>query len=1378
MNGFDDKGNKFTTLQGLPMIWSGIGKHLQKISPQEANLKLPDVMDNGNSFATKTNNPLPVKGTWTGQEDVTVRIDTNLNRAHQGCKEAKASLFVVMQLQLVPRTLYAAKCCQARFDLITTSHNELDLDKGNIKMDESYSMSTELYRHRINIPHDQYQFKLYDTESNTGTLQMKIAQSGILTTAHINERGKLMVEDKVTSHESIENTADGRIYVVDTHTIFAEVIKYKQLKLRPNSYYQRKDDMDWYLTVNEDYFIRLTLMDRNGNSVCVRDLHQAELEIMDISPLINMKSWRQQYICSMIEWQVEIIDNNNNVLTEKEALNKYGQIKRIKKRENEFLIKPTTLSQFTLRFSATGKSCTNPVKLASSTKKVIVTSNVYFRNTSSIYCPNSEQRNPTKLALLPYTDEKYTHRAPIFFEGGSGRYRLEINDTSVAQLINHDIKIGQDNKNIVIQGRNLGHTYLFVIDYFNPDNFKVLDIEVAFIGKFYLDMNVPREILLHESIQVPLIIRDQYNRRFSSLDGIKQVINFDQRLVHTQKRVNVEFTSLSINDLINEQINIMNKPNKKDAKQSDEITKNVATNVVTKLQKMKKDKAFKCDNCDGILTVRGMKEGYDVFVATLFAGRQRQAKMFVSVYKEIVPIHKAVAIAININDPYTMKWNYGPLPWPTDISKDETRFDEDFLNKLEVDVPYKKINVSNDATTDKKDFSVRYNGKTLEFICYQEFHYTVQLTVKNKAWDTLPFPVESVANVEIFCFPQFKFNSSKIEMGVGTRKKAQEFYPKWVSSPAAQEFNIKLNQNESEVVSIVNSANFVAKRLGSSVIYGELYHSKQRVHIHPPGFFNKLQIIVLFKDFSMEMSAYWIINGKDQIAHIEGLDESHHILPFRHNFDDVFVEWTSEDANIIELLPILPRPNTMQNQIIQSDEKRNNIGTGLSVKLMAHSVGQVNIKATIKLRNPPKRIKAEFQITKTVTVIPQVVHSCNSIILKPNSTLPLSARFNPDTTVAGIGQIYQIKTESEKEWIYVADQSLKVDKNAPPGENIAVTFLLQSPNKQIPHIIKQYPLTQAASWSVSIVEPTGLNLLRPGFIENNAIYSQSVDVDTNNVGTGGQQFWAAMPKMASSTSKTDYKYSKTDNILCEKQNVSLKISILDELARNLHVMDQVKVVSNDTTIVLPGKDITIREETIGGPMYATVQLDALQPGFATITFREKDVISQKSNSAQSQSSEIYVYDDPEFLRTFLTIRVVSTSECESQFGVIFTDQTIAANDTIKFKTPSQFEMDKTVRMEQDNNYKNGKNWQAQTAKSLPASKTMIAVVLIFALVLIILFSWGCGIGDIFTNNNQFDNNAPAQWNPYAQVEELSANFDSPFRNNQSRSFTSSQSFSM
>ena len=121
------------------MIWTGIGKYLQQISFEEASLMLTDVHDNGDAFISsrKTNNPLPVKGRDTGQEHVSVMINTNQNPAHKGCKPAKASLYVVMQLQLVPRTLYVTKCCKAQFDLITTSYDELILDKGNYRTNES-----------------------------------------------------------------------------------------------------------------------------------------------------------------------------------------------------------------------------------------------------------------------------------------------------------------------------------------------------------------------------------------------------------------------------------------------------------------------------------------------------------------------------------------------------------------------------------------------------------------------------------------------------------------------------------------------------------------------------------------------------------------------------------------------------------------------------------------------------------------------------------------------------------------------------------------------------------------------------------------------------------------------------------------------------------------------------------------------------------------------------------------------------------------------------------------------------------------------------------------------------------------------------------------
>merc|ERR1712130_349898 len=112
------------------------------------------------------------------------------------------------------------------------------------------------------------------------------------------------------------------------------------------------------------------------------------------------------------------------------------------------------------------------------------------------------------------------------------------------------------------------------------------------------------------------------------------------------------------------------------------------------------------------------------------------------------------------------------------------------------------------------------------------------------------------------------------------------------------------------------------------------------------------------------MPSYWIINENDMIAHIEGLDENHHILPFRHNFDDVFVEWISEDPNIIELAPIIPRIHN--DELSETGNERNGVGTGISVKLLAHSVGQVNIKCVVNLKTTKNIKKKQFQLVTTI----------------------------------------------------------------------------------------------------------------------------------------------------------------------------------------------------------------------------------------------------------------------------------------------------------------------------------------------------------------------------------------------------------------------------
>ncbi len=567
-----------------------------------------------------------------------------------------------------------------------------------------------------------------------------------------------------------------------------------------------------------------------------------------------------------------------------------------------------------------------------------------------------------------------------------------------------------------------------------------------------------------------------------------------------------------------------------------------------------------------------------------------------------------------------------------------------------------------------------------------------------------------------------------------TRKNAKALYPEWVRSEAAKEFVIKLEQKESatDIVTVVENEKVVAKRLGSSFISGQLTHPTQRVYIHPTGFSNQLQIIVLFKDFSMEMPAFWIVNGNHQIAHIEGLDGHHHILPFRHNFDDVFVEWHSEDANIVELLPILPR----QRQHIEysEDEKRsmkserNSVGTGLSVRLHAHSVGQVNIRAVISLRNPPHSIQNRFELVQTVTVIPQVVSPCNSIILKPNSSLSLSPWLNPDTSVDSIGQIYQIHHEfssKNEDYVSVQNKRLKVGSNAPIASNIAVTQILHSPEKGRGEK-KQYPLAQAASLIVSIVEPSGLNLLKSSFVTENAVPLLSRQYHLGE----DQPFWSSSSSYSSNTEAT---YSKTENLLCEKQRVTLKMAILDELARELHVMGECRVESNDTTIIKPAKDILFGTDSIGGPMYGEVQLDALQAGYATVTFREKNENENKNKKPLSADSDLYVYDDPEFLRTFLTVHVLSSSECESQFGVSYLDSvgpaaagsngTLSRMDKMEEGAPTMNSM--KMKMQREHKWQSSNTKMHSKSKSNSSGKGMAAICLVLVLVLVVIVccSW-------------------------------------------------------
>ena len=1274
------------------MVWSGIGTNLHTISFEEASLMLPDLVSDQQDIYQSTEqlkrnkNPLPVKGVHRGQEDVSVRIDTTRAQAHKGCAAATASLFVVMQLQLVPRHLYAAKCASAHFELITTSHQRLDFAKGNIQINENSLISGEMYRHTIDIQHsnDQYQFSVHSTTRRP--LRMEIAQNGTLKTKNIEESAKLLVEDSVSSHDSVENSADARVQVVESIKISAEVVRTKLSAIRPDVYFERNEDA-WHLTVGEDYWVKMTLEDGNGNLLCVRTLHSDEIGVntnslhsshsasRNMQNMVKLQSWWRKYICSDIEWDVKVLDTANFGFTEKDVFVH-------SRKENEFRIRPSMNNmEFTLSFSATGTRCKQPLVLAVGSKKVKVRDAVYFRNTSSLFCPHCDlsmdhgnQVNGRKLmALLPFTGKPGVHRMPVFFGGGSGRYRLWMNNSNITTVNDHDVTKGQDRIWSIITAQKLGRSRLFLIDYFNPDNYVHLDVEVAPVALWTLSENVVKEIEVGHSVDMPLMVRDHRGWRFSCLDGIRISPSIEN------KSVSVEFVAMSTQRMIEREIyqNTNNGKDEsteldgKDAKKANdkvaEIVKNVALNFASHRRQTGQfgTDYIDCDNLDGRVIVRGLEEGYDKFTITLemteMEGKVQSTGMFVSVYNGLKPRHSKVAIAININNPYVMKWTGGPNPWPT---KEVWPVDSQFVHELEVSIPQR---IGNNAT---KDFGYQYDGETLEFLCYRQFHGIVELTVSNLRSDSLPRPASSRAEIEVFCFPQFRYDSNSIEMGVGTRKNAKELYPKWVSSKAATNFTIQIKEETSDrrIVSVMDNERVQAKRLGEARISGTLMHKTGEVYIHPPGFHNSLTIIVSFEDFSMEMPALWMLEGNDQIVHIEGLDGTHHILPNRQNFDDVFVEWTSDDANIVQLAPILPRPDALVHskrggvgsRHRDEDAKRSNTGTGLSVRLVAHSVGQVNIKAVITLRNPPKQIKTnKFLLTRTVKVIPRR-SPCNSIILKPNSSTALPGEFQPETNVDPHGQIYEVKFDYSDDTVFVEDKTLRVTSEARSGQHVVVTLVLQSPDRYAEEWNEKYPFNQASSLTVSVVEPTGLNVLSSPYgntlMMDNAVYTESVkDLLSGN----SQPFWT---HLSSAQNVQTVDVSTTENVLCEKQSVLVKIAILDPLTRELHAMEMCKAVSNDTTIVDARKEVKIGTDRVGGAMYATVQLDALQPGYATITFQgEKDSHISMMHSSE-EGTDYYVNDDPNFLRTFLTIRVLSAVECQTQFGVHFLDTNGAAKN--------------------------------------------------------------------------------------------------------------------
>jgi len=170
----------------------------------------------------------------------------------------------------------------------------------------------------------------------------------------------------------------------------------------------------------------------------------------------------------------------------------------------------------------------------------------------------------------------------------------------------------------------------------------------------------------------------------------------------------------------------------------------------------------------------------------------------------------------------------------------------------------------------------------------------------------------------------------------------------------------------------------------------------------------------------------------------------------------------------------------------------------------------------------------------------------------------------------------------------------------------------------------------------------------------NAMYSHSVSVSSHG---NESPFWAQTQRVRASA-----EFGATENILCEREVLTVRVAILDDLARSLHGDSwHCRVDSNDTSIVAPHKCQMTQNEN--GAMFATVVLEAKQRGFATLTFREqsKEVSPSKETST---TSEMYIFEDPQFLRTFATMRVVDSAECVRHFGVRFADEATAANESV------------------------------------------------------------------------------------------------------------------
>ncbi|ETO30610.1 hypothetical protein RFI_06509, partial [Reticulomyxa filosa] len=485
-------------------------------------------------------------------------------------------------------------------------------------------------------------------------------------------------------------------------------------------------------------------------------------------------------------------------------------------------------------------------------------------------------------------------------------------------------------------------------------------------------------------------------------------------------------------------------------------------------------------------------------------------------------------------------------------------------------------------------FRVKYEGKTdsILFTCHDTFHQILTLSIQNQRTNLLPNPVKVETTIEVWCWPALEFLPSTLAMGVGKREAISQYYPEWLKSENAAEFFINVDNNpKKESNKSVDALDILAitrdhdmsflnsRKLGSVLVMGFLQHR------------------LTFRGFKVMIPSTFMLLGQTMLAHVEGLDGE---LPVKHNFDDVFVEWTVSDASIAQLQSVILPPN---GNFMTANPQGNGEGKGLSVKVVTNVVGEVDIRAVVSLRNAPKASANRFEIQKTIRVLPNVLPPCNQIILRPNSTFHLSSLFKNQLNANSLRGTYDLVITSDNPtYVAVREDGLTLKADTPTTSNFIVHVGLVSPNdpwanpfvdlnkgyvvcmcgfcgysfiqstKIVKNKDKSYAAPQLAAFVVVAVQPNGFDL----WDENSKKgYDGSMLSPTHAL-----QLSLANKVVLGGPAKS--RFSPTDNILCESMEVTLQVTMLDDLVRELTVMSNIFAYSNDSSILSIGPSSVLR----------------------------------------------------------------------------------------------------------------------------------------------------------------------------------------------------------